>query len=202
MTTSPSSWKIAVLKFAAFGAGFVITLCIIAGGVMWYSHRPRPEKPWNQTAIKAAPTGTTFSIQSDRAVGDFRYSLQNTTDKDYRIPVDAKIMVRLPEDMSYKDAANMNWDHDLYIPAGQKVNIGISLPIMYSDFNFTKAMADDEKQLGPFMDRRLSEIDGFALFDPTNRYKVDFPNGWPEATKRAKDREASKPVDNKIEGKQ
>ena len=49
-------------------------------------------------------------------------------------------------------------------------------------------MADDEKQLAPFMGRRMSEIDGFALFDPTNRYKVDFPNSWPEETKRAKEK--------------
>lgn len=33
----------------------------------------------------------------------------------------------------------------------------------------------------------VAEIDGFVLFDPTNRYKVDLPNGWPEAVKRAKE---------------
>jgi hypothetical protein len=199
MTTSPSNWKFALLKFAAFGAGFVVMLCAIAAGVLWYSHRPKPGKPWNETAIKATSTGTLFTIQADRALGDFRYSLQNTTDRDYRLPSDAKIMLRLPKDMSYRDVPNMTWNHDLYIPAGQKVNVSITLPIMYSDFNFTKAMADDEKQLAPFMDRRMSEIDGFALFDPTNRYKVDFPCGWAEATKRAneaKEKQASKVGDD------
>jgi len=45
---------------------------------------------------------------------------------------------------------------------------------------------------------RLAEIDGFVLFDPTNRYKVDFPNGWPESTKREKETQTSKAVKNKV----
>jgi hypothetical protein len=187
MTTSPSNSKITLLKFAAFGAGFAVMACAIAGGVLWYSTRPRPEKPWNQSAIKANPTQTLFTIKSDRAVGDFRYSLQNTTDRDYKLPADVTIMLRLAQDMSYRQVPDMTWDHALYIPAGQKVNVSITLPIIYSDYNFSKAKADDEKQLAPFMDRRLAEIDGFVLFEPTNRYKVDFPNGWPEAVKRAKE---------------
>ena len=99
----------------------------------------------------------------------------------------------------------MTWDQNLYIPAGQKVNISVTLPIMYSDFNFSKEKAHDEKQLTPFMDRRLAEIDGFVLFDPTNRYKIDFPNGWTEATKRAKEaeeKEASKAVKNQVKSKE
>ena len=191
-TTNSSTWKITALRFAAFGAGFAIMLCIIAGAAIWYSHRPRPEKPWNQSAIKADVTDTYFTTQSDRLVGDFRYSLQNTTDRDYRLPSDAKIMVRLAPDKSYRDVPNMTWEQNLYIPSGQKVNVSILLPLMYSDFNFSKQKADDEKQLSAFIDRRLAEIDGFALFDPTNRYKVEFPNGWPEAVKRVKELEASK----------
>jgi hypothetical protein len=191
MTTSPSNWKIVVLKFVAFGAGFAIMAGAIAAGALWYSRRPRPEKPWNQSAIKASSyTQALASIESDRAVGDFRYTLQNTTDRDYKLPADATIMVRLAQDMSYREVPDMTSDHNLYIPAGQKVNVSITLPIRYSDYNFSKAKADDDKQLAPFMNSRLAEIDGFVLFDPTNRYKVDFPNGWPESVKRAKEAEA------------
>jgi|SRR6267142_233019 len=201
MTTSPSNWRIVILKFVAFGAGFAIMAGAIAAGALWYSRRPRPEKPWNQSAIKASSTQTLFSIQSDRAVGDFRYSLQNTTDRDYKLPADTTIMLRLAQDMSYRQVPDMTWDHNLYIPAGQKVNVSISLPIIYSDYNFSKAKADDEKQLAPFMNSRLAEIDGFVLFDPTNRYKVDFPNGWPESAKRAKEakeKERPKPAGSDV----
>jgi hypothetical protein len=74
----------------------------------------------------------------------------------------------------------MTWEKNLYIPSGQKVNVSTILPITYSEFNFSEQKANDEKQLSAFIDRRLAEIDGFVLFDPTNRYKIDFPNGWPE----------------------
>jgi len=101
-------------------------------------------------------------------------------------------MVRLQEDMSYRDSPGLSLEKNLYIPASQKVNISITLPIMFSDFSFSKDKAGDEKVATAFIDRRLAEIDGFALFDPTNRYKVDFPNGWPEAVKRVKEKEAAK----------
>lgn len=101
-------------------------------------------------------------------------------------------MERLAQDMSYRNAPNLTLEQNLYIPSGQTVNISIVLPIMYSDFDFSQQKANDEKQLSAFVDRRLAEIDGFVLFDPTSRYKVDFPNGWPEAVKRAKKREESK----------
>lgn len=193
-TPSPSTWKMVALKFVAFGAGFAFTVSVIAGVLVWYSSRPKPEKPWNQSAIKASATGTQFSVQSDRLVADFGYSLQNTTDRDYKLPSDARLMVRLAQDMSYRDAPNMTWAQNLYVPSGQKVNVSIRLPVIYSDFNFPHQKANDEKQLSAFIDRRLAEIDGFVLFDPTNRYKVDFPNGWPEAVARAKKIEGSKAV--------
>lgn len=188
-TTNSSSWKITTLRFAAFGAGFAMMLSVIAGGVVLYNRVLKPEKPWNQNAIRAIATGSVYSVESDRLVGDFRYSLQNTTDKDYKPPSDSRLMLRLAQDMSYRDAPNMTWEHNLYIPAGQKVNVSIMLPIMYSDFNFSQQKANDEKQLSAFVDRRLAELDGFVLFDAANRYKVDFPNGWPEAAARGKNQQ-------------
>jgi hypothetical protein len=167
-------------------------LCVIAGGVMWYSHRPRREKPWNQSAIKATPSGIDFSVQADRAVAIFKYSFQNTTQRDYTPASDARLMVRLPEGMGYRDAPGITLQQNLYVPSGQKVNVSLTLPILYSDYNFSEQKSKNEKQIEAFIERRLAEIDGFALFDPANRYKVDFPNGWPEAVKRVKEREASK----------
>jgi hypothetical protein len=191
-TPMPSKWKAVLLRSIGAGVGFALALSAIAGLAFWYSHRPKPEKPWNQSAIKVSATGTEFSVQGDRLVCDFRYSLQNTTDKDYKLPSGGKLMERLAQDMSYRNAPNLTLEQNLYIPSGQTVNISIVLPIMYSDFDFSQQKANDEKQLSAFVDRRLAEIDGFVLFDPTSRYKVDFPNGWPEAVKRAKKREESK----------
>jgi len=188
-----STWKRLLLRGIGAGAGFAITLSAIVGIWLWYSNRPKPEMPWNTSAIKATSTRLLYSIEQDKLVGDFRYSLENTTKRDYRLPANADLMVRLAQDMSYRNASNMSFERDLYIPAGQKVNISITLPVMYSDFNFSREKANDEKQLSVFVDRRLAEIDGFALFDPTNRYKVDFPNGWPESVARLKKLDESNP---------
>lgn len=194
-TPTPSNWKAALLRSIGAGVGFALTLSAIGVMLVWYSNRPKPEKPWNSSAIKAIGTGSQFSVQTDRVVCDFRYSLQNGTGKDYKLPSNVKLMERLAQHMNYRDAPNMTLEQNLYIPSGQKVNVSIILPIMYSDFDFSKEKASDEKQLSAFIDRRLAELDGFVLFDPTNRYKVDFPNGWPEAVARAKARAESQHAD-------
>ena len=193
-TADPSlpTWKAVVLRSAAFGAAFALTLSVIGGVFLWYSTRPKPEKPWNQYAIKATSTNVFFRVEADKLLYDFRYSLENKTGRDYKIPSDAKLMVRLAQDMSYRDVPEMTWEQNLYIPSGQNVNISIKLPVMYSDYNFSRQKAGDEKQLMAFSDRRLAEINGFALFDPGNRYRIDFPNGWPEAPERIKKGEVSK----------
>jgi hypothetical protein len=185
-------WKTVVLRSAAFGAAFALALSVIGGVFLWYSTRPKPEKPWNQLAIKATSTNVFFTVEADKLLYEFRYSLENKTDRDYRLPGDAKLLARLAQDMSYRDVPGMTWGQNLYIPSGQKVNISIKLPVLYTDYNFSRQNADDEKQLMAFSDRRLAEIDGFTLFDPTGRYKIDFPNGWPEAAERIKKGEVSK----------
>jgi hypothetical protein len=39
-----------------WGLGTVVGLALLVGGFLWYSHRSKPEKPWNQSAIKAECT--------------------------------------------------------------------------------------------------------------------------------------------------
>ncbi|MGH9428486.1 MAG: hypothetical protein ACRD2L_19540, partial [Terriglobia bacterium] len=99
-TPSPSTWKTIVLKFVAFGAGAAVTLSAMAGVFVWYSSRPKPEKPWNQSAIKATSTNLVFAVEDDRLLYDFSYTVENRTNRDYRVPGDAKLMVRLAKDMS------------------------------------------------------------------------------------------------------
>jgi hypothetical protein len=184
-TPSLSIWKRLVLKSAAFGAGFALMLCVIVGLWLWQLNRRKPQQPWNNIAIKAAFTDLEVFAEADKCYFDFRYSLENTTERDYTVSSDAKLRVRLTKDMSYMDIPEMTWEQGVFIPARQKVNIKVRVPFQYSDYNFSKKQADDRGELAHFANKRLAEIDGFALFDPTDRYRVDFPNGWPEAVKRA-----------------
>jgi hypothetical protein len=180
------------LRSAGWGAGFALTLSVVVGIFVWYSGRPKTEKPWNSDAIKATWTDLGVGVQEDKCDFKFRYSLENRTDRDYTVPSTAKVMMRLARDMSYKDAPDMTWDAG-FIPAHQKLNIEIRVPFSYSDYNFSKAEADDVAILSRFADRRLSQLDGFALFDSANRFRIDFPNGWPEAGKRVNDSSAINP---------
>lgn len=182
-TTTPSP-KDVLLKSIGLGAGFALALCAVIGIWVWSVHQPKPEKPWNPNAIKATWTDLTLSTESERCLFHFRYTLENTTYRDYTIPSTAKLMVRRTRDMSCQDVPEMSWQKGWFIPSRQKLNIEVIVPFNYSDFSFSRAEFDDLGKLSKFADRRLSEIDGFALFDPLNRFRIDFPNGWPNAGKK------------------
>src|SRR5207253_1186331 len=94
-------WKTILLRSIGIGVAFALTVCTIIGLWMWYSSKPKPEKPWDGTAVKATWTDLTLSTDTDKCYLQFGYSLENTTDKDYAFPTTAKLLVRLPKDMSY-----------------------------------------------------------------------------------------------------
>jgi len=184
-------WKKVLLRTVGLGAGFALTLSAVIGLWLWWGTRPKPEPPWNTNAIKATWTDLSLSTQSEKCYFNFRYSLENTTDRDYTIPHDARLMVRRPKDMSFQENSDLNWEQGGFVPSRQKLNIQIRIPFNYSDYNISKEKLDNLKELSKFADRRLSEIDGFALFDPVNRFRVDFPNGWPDSIKRVQEEQSS-----------
>jgi hypothetical protein len=51
-----ADWKRSLFISIGWGLGTVVGLALLVGGFLWYSHRPKPEKPWNQSAIKAECT--------------------------------------------------------------------------------------------------------------------------------------------------
>jgi hypothetical protein len=192
MTTNLSGWRTVLLKSIGFGAGFALVLSMIVGAWVWRSNRPKPQKPWDAASIRATYTDLALTTLTDKMVILIGYSLENNTDTDYHQPSDTRLMMRLPGDMSYRNNPDITSEQNVFVPSRGKVNLKISVPIMYSDYGFSAAKAGDLKQLTAFADRRLAEFDGFVLFDSTNRYKVDFPNGWPEALGRSKKQEAPK----------
>src|ERR1035441_9449765 len=87
-------WKKILLRSAGFGAGFALTLCIVGGGFIWYSERPRPPKPWNRNAITASGAPA-FGVSSDGKHIEFSYSLLNTTNTDYKVDLDTQIKLMM-----------------------------------------------------------------------------------------------------------
>ncbi len=166
-------------------------LCAVVGLWIWQSSRPKAQEPWNNKAIKATFTDLSMVTDADKFYFDFRYSLENTTEKDYTVPADAKLMLRVAKDMSFRDIPEMTWEQGSFIPSRQKVNIKVRLPFPLSDFNISQKKLDDLKEMTQFADRRLAEMDGFALFDSADRYRVDFPNGWPDVATKAAQQQPS-----------
>jgi hypothetical protein len=80
----PAPLRRLLLRSAVFGAGFAVTLCLIVGGLVWYSDRPKPPTPWNTTALVAkGPPG--FDVSRDGEHIEFNYLIENTANTDYKL---------------------------------------------------------------------------------------------------------------------
>jgi hypothetical protein len=62
-----TSWKkLALITFFS-GAGFALVLVLVIGTFIWYSSRPKPQKPWNTDAIVAdGPPGFSLSVDGKK----------------------------------------------------------------------------------------------------------------------------------------
>ena len=92
------------------------------------------------------------------------------------------VMATLPDGKGFEPDEALSIPPSVYIPARQKVVLAISKEVEYNE-SYPEKDRDDAKKLGPFMNRRLKELDGFVLFDKNRRYKIVLPNGWPDVKK-------------------
>jgi hypothetical protein len=183
-------WKrVAIISFFG-GVGFAFAVVVIVGSFIWYKSRPMPPMPWNKTAVKAYYTNLSVVFHNAQSYFDFRYSLDNSTDSDYEIPSEAKVMIRLAGDKSYRVNSDLSMEQHVFIPSHQKVNISLKLLI----HDLSQKDADDKTVFRSIIGPKLKEIDGFALFDQSNRYQIDFPS-VPETKKALEESDsAGKPA--------
>jgi hypothetical protein len=178
------SWKSILLRSAGFGAGFAVALCGIVGFWIWYSGRPEPPKAWNKHAIGA-------EYDYVRPAGDkdylaFHYTLQNNTDFDYRVESDAgiEITAKLKQEKAFSQFAYhyVTTDYPIFVPARSRVWITLSIPYPYPIKEKEEPSLDERKQytadVAKYVSEKISNVDGFVLFDTSNRFEIDFPNGW------------------------
>jgi hypothetical protein len=169
------TWKSILLKAAGFGTAFALTLCMAAGGVHWYTTRPRP---WNKTALKSTFSGLTYQAKQDAFVLTFEYALENTTNRDYTMPPDTAVFERMVYDSGYGHTVNAEIVGDTFIPAKHQILIKIQCTYDYADMGTTFQETVDDKKSEAFASKRLNRIDSFELFDKENKYEVDLPNSW------------------------
>lgn len=168
-------WRKLLLFGAGFGAGLALATVAAVGFWNWYAHRPRPDPAWNASSIKAEITGISYEV-ADSFVVTFQYKLSNATDKDYSMPQDSArvVMTKLPADNGYaRGSAVMN--DDVFVPAHDNANVDVLVSFDYSD-SYPRTAGKDHTKMVALLKTRLKELDGFAIFDRVNHYKIEFPS--------------------------
>lgn len=153
-----------------------------AGLFYWKESRPHPPKPWNTAALTA--TFDRLGVEGDKNHVVFRYVLQNNLQSDYRLDGSVVVMGRLaqPESLVENRDNYLIVDQPLFIPAGHRVRFTIRTPVPYSK-RLSDSATDEErkafrKALTEFVNEKMGNLNGFAFFDATARYKIEFPKGW------------------------
>jgi hypothetical protein len=177
--------RLVIISVSA-GAGFALALAIIAGATLWYSSRPERPKPWNSKAIVA-----TFDYPDVEGAGGssktlvLYYTLENTTETDYRMPKRDQLEIagRLRRQNSLGGAQLVKIDEeDLFFPAKhrRRFAIHVGYPID-ADLGPDRTKEDQRRKSGTIahvIKDEMPNLNGFVIFDSTQHYEIDFPNGW------------------------
>jgi len=169
-TAAPGRWKKWFAIGAGIGAGAIVAVTAVLVVILWYSSRPTPARPWNRTAITATFADLYLTQHQDRIVLTFRYTLENHTGRDWRLPGSDALYKVLPKDKGLERDPTLKWDGGPSVPAGQHINVGLLIEYPYRD-----GTGKPNEKLNNFTNRRLSEIDGFAALDEANRYDLRLP---------------------------
>jgi hypothetical protein len=179
-------WKRLFVKAAGFGAGLALMLSVVAGGLLWYSNRPKPPKPWDNRAIVAEYDYIT--TEGDKNNIDVLYTLQNNTSYDYQVSsaVEVQLAGKLERENSLaiekSEEGLVNADFPLFVPAHGRSRFGIHIAYPYSE-KFDSQAPDDVRydfgtRLAKFAASEFSNLDGFVLLDQSRRYRIELPSGW------------------------
>lgn len=171
-----------IITGLSFGAGFAITLAIIIGLFIWHENKP---KPWDTKAITSIYD--TADIEGDNSTFVFYYTLQNNTDKDYTIN-DASDFVLLSKLKRQNSLSGTNTqdllkiDTPILLPAKQRLRFAIHLGYPYENKSIVGPTKEDKekfrKEIGLYLQKEIPNLNGYVLFDKTNRYQINFNRGW------------------------
>jgi hypothetical protein len=176
-------WRRTVFASFSWGAGFAIGLSMIIGIVLWYQQQP---KPWDKNAITT--TYDYVDIQDNTRHIYFYYVLQNNTALDYSINQASEVVIlaKLEEQKSLSGAKQddiLTIEHPIFLPAKQRLRLGILLKYPYAGPGLKADASRDErkefrKKLEGFIRKEMGNLNGFVLFDEKKHYEIDFPKGW------------------------
>ncbi len=177
--------------FIGIGWGFAtaVGLALLVGGFLWYQSRPKSPKPpkaWDTAAIKADYDST--NTEGDKNTVVFYYTLENTTDFDYRIE-DAQSVLMSATLMKQKNFSpfgeNERIDYPIFVPAKKRVrfriHLGYPCPVKEKENADLEERRKHRKAVEKYVADELTNLDGFDFLDEANRYEIVFPAGWKRA---------------------
>jgi hypothetical protein len=182
-------WQRILLRSAGAGAGAILATGLLLSAAVWYSGRPKHPAPWNANAIRATYDGVRTGPTLDDKGGTkqelwFYYVVTNTTDLDYKFDQadQLTLMGKLETERSLLNADYLTIDRPVFIPSKQSVRLKVHMP----SNDFKEAEPDyhspEHKQyhdkLLQHINSNFDDLDGFVLYDNTNRYQINFPGGW------------------------
>ncbi len=187
------NWKKILLIGLGWGVGTTVTLTVLLGGIFWYTSRPKPPvppKPWNVSAIKAEYDFASTDADKNNII--FYYTLENTTDFDYRVEDSQHVTItaKLEEENSLTSFLKSEGvlDYPIFVPAKKRVRFVVHL-IGYTYSVKAKDNATDEErrqrrsEVAKYVADKFANLDGFDLLDAETRYEIILPGGWKQSKK-------------------
>ena len=134
---------------------------------------------WDSDAITATYMGAQLRETSSADAALFlAYELQNNTNKDYHLSDGPGyvVMSRVKPDDSLSSQEPVQLSYATFLPAHQRATLALEIQRPF------RWPADNDpllsKELAEFVTQKLSNVDGFVLFDQADRCEIDFPSGW------------------------
>jgi len=184
-----TEWKRPLFIGIGWGLGTAVGLALIVGGFLWYQSRPKPPKPpkpWNTAAIKAEYDDSDTEGNTNTVV--ISYTLENTTDFDYRVENARDITFSgklLMENSLSPDSSMVRLDYPILVPAKKRVRFAIHIPFPYPEKMKPNPAPGEGKKyresVEKFIAKEMNNLDGFDLLDENNRYEIILPAGWKQA---------------------
>lgn len=155
-------------------------LGLIAASGAWYLFPLHHLPTWNRSAVTATFIGAQVQETNlGNATLLLTYSLQNHTDFDFRLADGPGIflMSRLKPSGTLSSQQQTHLSYPTFLPARQRARIALELTPLSA-----WRTENDPPFEGKFKElfTQLTDVQGFVLFDQTNRVEIEFASAWRE----------------------
>jgi hypothetical protein len=172
----------------------VITALVLAAALLVFTlSRPSkqataPKQPegWNSNAIRGNFGGVQIKeVDATHAALVFTYDLENTTDSDYHLFNDPKVLImgRLKSSSSLKTEDSMQMDNSIFLPARNRARVALEVryPFIWPTQMVPGGVGPmTQEKFRYFVAAKVADLQGFILFDQALRYQIELPGGWQE----------------------